>query len=74
MALYEHADVEGYFEIVTDFLDPLRFAFTTAIGEENEGNSLFLEIAKRFAGAGKGIGATKEDAIDTGDLLNLYAT
>ena len=71
--MYEHADVEGHFEMATDFLDSLRLAFTAAIGEEDEGNALFLEIAKGFAGAGKGIGAAEEDAIDTADLLDLYA-
>ena len=72
MALYEHADVEGHLEIVADFLDSLRFAFTAAICEEDERNALFLEIAEGFAGAGKGIGAAKEDTIDTGDWLDLY--
>ena len=72
MALYEHADVEGYFEMVAEFLDSLRLAFTAAIGEEDERNALFLEIAEGLAGAGKGVGAAEEDAIDTGDWLDLY--
>ena len=67
MGLYEHADVQGHFEILADFLDSLRLAFTAAIGEKNEGNALFLKIAESFAGAGKGIGAAEEDAINTGD-------
>ena len=71
MGLYEHADVQGYFEILTDFLDSLRLALTAAIGEKDEGNALFLEIAESFAGAGKGIGAAEEDAIDTRDWLDL---
>ena len=66
MGLYEHADVEGHLEILADFLDSLRLAFTAAIGEKDEGNALFLEIAESFAGARKGIGAAEEDAIDTG--------
>ena len=33
---------------------------------------MLLEIAKGFAGAGKGIGAAEEDAIDTGDGLDLH--
>ena len=67
MALYEHADVEGYFEMVAKFLNSLSLAFTAAIGEKYEGNALFLEIAEGFASAGKRIGAAEEDAIDTGD-------
>ena len=73
MALYEHAYVEGHFEAIADFLNSLRFGFTTAIREEDEGNAMLLEIAKGFAGAGKGIGAAEEDAIDTGDWLDLCA-
>ena len=73
MALYEHADVQGHFEMVGDFLDSLSLALPAAIGEEDEGNALFLEIAEGFASTGKGIGAAEEDAIDTGELLDLYA-
>ena len=64
--MYEHADVEGYFKILADFLDSLRLGLAAAIGEKDEGDALFLEIAESFAGAGKGIGAAEEDAIDTG--------
>ena len=35
---------------------------------------MLLEIGEGFAGAGKGIGAAKEDAIDTGDPLDVYAS
>ena len=72
MALYEHADVKGHFEAIADFLDSLRFGFTAAIREEDEGNAMLLEIAEGFAGAGKGTGAAEEDAIDTKDSLDLY--
>ena len=74
MALDEHAHIEGHFEVIANFLDSLRFGFTTAIGEEDEGNAMLLEIAKGFAGAGKGIGAAEEDAIDTGNRLDLCAS
>ena len=74
MALYEHAHVEGHFETIADFLDSLRFGFTAAIREEDEGNALFLEIAEGFAGAGKGIRAAEEDAINAGDWLDLCAS
>ncbi len=53
--------------MVANFLDSLSLALTAAIGEEDEGNALFLEIAEGFASAGKGIGAAEEDAIDTGE-------
>ena len=69
MGLYEHADVEGNFEMVADLLHSLLLAFAAAIGEEDEWYALFLEIAEGFASAGKGIGAAKEDAIDTGTLV-----
>lgn len=65
--MHEHADVEGDFETIADFLDSLRFGFTAAIREEDEGNAMLLEIGEGFAGARKGIGAAEEDAIDTGD-------
>lgn len=55
-------------------MDSLHFGFTPAIREEDEGNTVLLEIAEGFAGPGKGIGAAEEDAIDTGDLLDLYVT
>ena len=73
VALHEHAYVEGHFEAIADFLNSLRFGFTTAIREEDEGDTMLLEIAEGFAGAGKGIGAAEEDAIDTGDWLDLCA-
>ena len=58
--------------MVANFLDSLSLAFTAAIGQEDEGNALFLEIAEGLAGAGKRVGAAEEDAIDTGDWLHLY--
>lgn len=35
---------------------------------------MLLEIGEGFAGAGKRIGAAEEDAIDTGDSLDVYAS
>ena len=74
MALDEHAHVEGNFQAIADLLDSLHFGFTAAIREEDEGNMMLLEIGEGFAGAGKGIGAAEEDAIDTGDSLDVYAS
>ena len=72
--MYEHAHIEGDFQAIAGFLDSLRFGFTAAIREENEGNAVLLEIAEGFAGTGERIGAAEEDAIDTADLLDLYIT
>ena len=73
MALYEHAHIEGNFQAIADLLDSFYFGFTAAIREEDEGNVMLLEIGEGFVGAGKGIGAAEEDAIDTGDSLDVYA-
>ena len=41
--------------------------FAAAIGEENEGYAVVLEVGEGLVGAGEGIGASNEDAVDTGD-------
>ena len=74
MALDEHAHVEGNFQAIADLLDSLHFGFTAAIREEDEGNVMLLEIGEGFACAREGIGAAEEDAIDTRDSLDGYAS
>ena len=71
MALHEHADIERDFEALAELFHPLRFALAAAIGEQDEGYALLLEVRKCFVGARKGVGAAKEDAVDTEEALDV---
>jgi hypothetical protein len=42
--LYEHALVHGDLKLLRDFSDAFFFRFPAAIGEENEGYALLLEV------------------------------
>ncbi len=42
MALNEHVRSKRYLETIAELGNTVRFEFTTAIGEQDEGNTLFL--------------------------------
>jgi len=57
MALYEHAHVQRDLELLAQLLHPFRLMLPAAIGEEDEGYTLCLEIGQCFVCARKRIGA-----------------
>jgi hypothetical protein len=65
--LHEHALVHGDLQLVGDFGDALFFGLAAAVGEEDEGYALFLEVGEGLAGGGDGGGGAEEDAIDAGE-------
>jgi hypothetical protein len=65
--LHEHALVHGDLQLVGDFGDALFFGLAAAIGEEDEGYALFLEVGEGLAGGGDRRGGAEEDAIDAGE-------
>ena len=44
MGLYEHGGIEGYFEELAELLYAFLFRLAAAIGEEDEGNAVGLEV------------------------------
>ena len=68
MALHEHVHVEGHVEVPAEIGYALRFALAPAVGEEDEGDAVGLEVAEGGCGAGERRGAAEEDAIDAGGV------
>jgi hypothetical protein len=65
MALYEYARIDGYVQFAAKFGHTLRLTLSTAVGKENEGDSLRLEICKGLVSARKRIRAPQEHSINT---------
>lgn len=66
MALHKHACIEGDGEEVAEIADALGLVLAAAIGEEDEGDAVSLEVGEGFGGVGKGSGGAEEDAVNTG--------
>lgn len=49
---------------MAEFLDACGFAFPAAVGEEDEGDAVGLEVGEGAGGSGEGGRAAEEDAID----------
>lgn len=64
MRLYERGCIEGYFEELAQLLYTLPFRFPAAIGDEDEGDAVALEIREGAVGAEKRFRIAKEDTID----------
>ena len=68
MGLYEHGGIEGYFEELAELLYTFLFRLAAAIGEEDEGNTVGLEVGKGAVGAGERFGGAEENAVDTANV------
>lgn len=66
MALHEHARVERDAEELAEITDALGLVLAAAIGEEDEGDAVGLEVGQSFGGVRQGSGGAEEDAVDTG--------
>lgn len=64
MRLYEHGCIQRYFEELAQLLYALLFRFPAAIGKEDEGDAVGLEIREGAVGAGKGFRGAKENTVD----------
>lgn len=64
VALDEHACGEGDVELGAQVGDALVLVLAAAIGEQDEGDAVLLEVGERLVGAREGVGAADEDAID----------
>ena len=68
MGLYEHGGVEGYFEELAELLYAFPFRLAAAIGEEDEGNVVGLEVGEGAVGAGEWFGGAEKDTVDTANV------
>lgn len=64
MRLYEHRCIQRYFKELAKLLYALLFRFAAAIGEEDEGDAVGLEIREGAVSAGKRFRGAKEDTVD----------
>lgn len=64
VALNEHGRVERDLQLLAQLGHSFRFVFAAAIGEQDEGDALALEVREGLVGARERVGAAKEDAID----------
>lgn len=55
MALYKEARVQWHSETLAEFRHSVGFMLAAAIGEEDEGDIVGLEIAEGFLGAREGL-------------------
>ena len=69
VALHEHACVERHVEEAAELVHALGFVFAAAIGEEDEGDVVGLEVGEGGVGAREGGGGAEEDAVDAGGGL-----
>lgn len=65
MALNEHACIKRDSEHIHKFCYSCRLMRTTAIGQQNEGNTLPLKELERLWCSGDRLGAPEKDAINT---------
>ena len=65
MALHKHVDVERDFQYITELIHTALFKLAPAIGKEDEGDAVGLEVGEGFSGARERFGAAEKDAIDT---------
>jgi len=63
---------EGDIESILQVGDAFGFGFAAAVGEEDEGDSLGLEVAEGFCGAGEGGGGAEEDSVDAEEWMLEY--
>jgi hypothetical protein len=59
VALHEEVGVEGDAEAGAELGDALGFVLAAAVGEEEEGDVVRLEVVEGFAGAWEGLGAAE---------------
>ena len=64
VALHEEARVEGDAEAVGQLRDAGGLGLAAAVGEQDEGDALRLEVLQGARGAGEGLGAAEEDTVD----------
>lgn len=57
VALHEEVGVEGDAEAGAELGDAVGFVLAAAVGKEDEGDAVGLEVLEGFAGAGEGLGA-----------------
>lgn len=65
VALHEHVGINGDTELVAQLDHPIRLMLASAICEEDEGDTLRLQVRQGFVGARQGIRASYEHAVDT---------
>ena len=68
MGLYEHGGIEGHFEELAELLYAFLFRLASAIGEEDEGNAVGLEIGEGAVGTGKWFGGAEENTVNTANM------
>ncbi|KAL9043853.1 MAG: hypothetical protein Q9214_002970 [Letrouitia sp. 1 TL-2023] len=71
MALNEFFQGYRHRKKLAQFADPLRFCFSSAIGEEDKRDGASLEMGKGLGGSGEWSGGAEENAINTGRLVSF---
>jgi hypothetical protein len=64
--LHEEGGSEGDGEAVAELGDTVGFVLAAAVGEENEGDIVRLEVGEGTVGTGEGLRASEEHAVDAG--------
>ena len=64
MALYEETCVQWHSKTLAELRDTVGFMLAAAVGEEDEGDVVRLEIAEGFLSAWERFRAPDQDAID----------
>ena len=68
--LHEHGCVEGHIEELAKLLHSFLFRLAAAIGEENEGDAMGLEIGEGAMSTREGFRRAKEDAVDAANHVS----
>lgn len=68
MRLHEHGCVEGHFEELAKLLYAFLLCLTAAIGEEDKGDAVGLEMGEGAVSAREGFRGAEEDTVDTANM------
>lgn len=74
MTLHEHTGVDRHVQLAAQVGHSLRLMLAAAIGKEDEGNALRLEVGESLMGARQWIRAPKQHSVDTDSRQWWYRT
>lgn len=73
MRLHEHGCIEGHLEELAKLLHAFLLRLATAIGEENKGDAVLLEIGEGAVSAGERFRGAKEDAVNAANQVSRFS-